>query len=815
MSFGELGRSSSAMASKGLQSSWVQRLRPGGHSLKLREIEGTWTGLNKSHGDRDGAEFCGKGLSGPLSKGSTSAPSGGNNVGDTDIEEESMDAIYPHILPRVESVFGDPVKAQQQAPRASSSTNNANLVTETHVIARFGPFQVRTRSVIALKPSESSVNKSGTALKGKQALAPSRADHWERYFCSGQKEEAIEQTPRLGNLGTEKWEIRSRIIKDNEEGHEFGGGLLSAAPVASSYVNANSQHQVTMDDCLKQPALASESHCRANHSMHEEGKLNEFQWQESQQQHLGNNMWNVGSDREIMPSNRDHNVRGKQKEIDENRLKRPLMEFANSVPIRNRIDIESVQYATHSSLPSLSPGFNIAKQIPVMEKCSNEIPAMEKCSNDCFEDQQAIWMQGCKSSPNVKNSALKEGNIATENGFEPSFLTPLVGSRRYGIAQELRRFESMEIHPFKTPNYSYLGNQTDEIIPSDKSSAAVRLASDVPADTLNRRNDPKQSSEFHIHSGRRSAFTKTDAAYDRPRRKQCYLEPESQSSHYSNCPVPDEEEISTKAEDGDVIFSKQAAIASDGWLDVKGKSSSLEKPFREQSHEREFVGGVASQYRFNDDAIHRTFEEKYTGAFSLFSDRQTFFSSVYPKVQRGAFKFTSKDPQEIESVADGNGKGKLMKDEKISAMIQSNRPESSRNNTDFSPDKTILDCHEFHQLKARRPCAETGSTFQRCHVSSRKREAELDYVDHVKLKIPEADGHTSNCGKRTCCTHKKFAPTNASPADTAAIINEANAGKDCRSQMWLQRWKHSTGRTDLDSEPLVGEKLNCNCFIRH
>lgn len=325
----------------------------------------------------------------------------------------------------------------------------------------------------------------------------------------------------------------------------------------------------------------------------------------------------------------------------------------------------------------------------------------------------------------------------------------------------------------------------------------------------------KKSSEFHIHSGRRSTFTKNDAAYDRPRRQQCYLEPESQSSHYSNCPVPDEEEISTKAENGDVRFSKQAAIASDGWSDVKGKSSSLEKPFREQSHERESVGGVASQYKFNDDAINRTFQEKYTGAFSRFSDRQTVFSSVNPKVQRGAFKFTSKDPQEIESVVDGNGKGKLMKDEKISAMIQSNRPESPRNNTGFSQGKTILDCHEFHQLKARRPSAETGSTLQRCLVSSREREAELDYVDHVKLKISEADGHTSSCVKRTWCTHKKHAPTNAANANTAAIINESNAGKDCRPQMWLQRWKHSTGQTDLVSEPLLGENLNCNCFVRH
>lgn len=46
------------------------------------------------------------------------------------------------------------------------------------------------RSVIAVKPSESSAKKPGTALKGKQALGPARAHHWERYFCSGQKEEA-------------------------------------------------------------------------------------------------------------------------------------------------------------------------------------------------------------------------------------------------------------------------------------------------------------------------------------------------------------------------------------------------------------------------------------------------------------------------------------------------------------------------------------------------------------------------------------------------------------------------------------------------
>ena len=74
------------------------------------------------------------------------------------------------------------------------------------------------RSVIAVKPSESSAKKYGRTLKGKQALAPARAHHWERYFCSGQKEEAIEQTPRLG---TEKSEIRSRIIKYNEEGHSW------------------------------------------------------------------------------------------------------------------------------------------------------------------------------------------------------------------------------------------------------------------------------------------------------------------------------------------------------------------------------------------------------------------------------------------------------------------------------------------------------------------------------------------------------------------------------------------------------------------
>ena len=90
-------------------------------------------------------------------------------------------------------------------------------------------------------------------------------------------------------------------------------------------------------------------------------------------------MWSVGSDREIMPSNKDHNVHGKQKEIGENRLKTPLMAFVNYVPIRNRIDIESVQYVTHSSLPSLSPGFNIAKQIPAMEKCNNEIPTIKRC----------------------------------------------------------------------------------------------------------------------------------------------------------------------------------------------------------------------------------------------------------------------------------------------------------------------------------------------------------------------------------------------------------------------------------------------------
>jgi len=802
--FDELG-SNSTMGSKGLQSSWVQRLRPGGHSLKPREIEGTRAGLNKSHGDRNGAESSGKGLSGPLTKGSTCAPSRGKNVEDTDIEEVSRYAIYPQVLPRVESVFGDPVKVQQQPPRASSSTNSASMVTETHVIAGFGPFQIRTKSLIALKPSESSAKKLGTTLKGKQILAPAPAAHWEQYFCSGQKEETIKQTPRIGNSGTEKWEIRSRMIKDKEEGHDFRGGLSGPAPVASSYLYANWEHQATMDDRVKQPTLASESYCRANHSMDDEGKLNELQWQEPQQQELGNNMWNVGSYKEIMPSNRDHNVRGKQKEMDGSKLKGPLMAFANSVPVRNRIDIESVKYATPSSLPPLSPGFNIAKQIP----------GSENCSNHCFVDQQAIWMQGCKSFPNVKNSALDAGNTGTENCFEPSFLTHLVGPRRCGIAQELERFENMVMHPFRTPNYSSLGNQKDDMIPSDNSSATVKLASDVRADMVNRRNDRKKLSEFHIHSGTRSAFTKNDAAYDRPRRQQGYLEPESQSSHYSNCPGPDEEEISTKAENRDVRVSKQAAVASDGWSDVKGKGSSLEKPFREQSHEREFVGGVASQYRSNDDAIHRTFQERYTGAFSRFSDCQTVFSSVYPKVLPGAFQFTSKEPQEIDSVADVNDKRKLMKDDKISAMIQSSRPESPRNYTGFSPGKAVLDCHEFHQIKVRRPSAETGSTFQRCLVSSHEREAELDCGDHVKLKISAVDGHTPCCGKRTGCTHKKLAPTNAATADTAAIRNEANADKDCRPQMWLQRWKHSTVRTDLVSEPLLGEDLNCNSFVPH
>lgn len=800
--FDKLG-SSNTMASKALQSSWVQRLRPGGYSLKAREIEGTWAGFNKSHGDRNGSEFCGKGLSSPLTKGSTSPPSKGKNVEDADTEEESRSAIYPQILPRVESVFGDPVKVQQQPPRASSSTSNANLVTDTHVIAGFGPFQVRTRSLITLKPSESSAKKPGTTLKGKQALAPAPADHWEQYFCSRQKEETIEQTPRIGNSEIDKWKIRSRKIKDNEEGHEFRGGLLAPAPVASSYVYANLEHQATIDDCVKQPTLPSESYCRANHSMHDEGRLNELQWQEPQQQQLENNMWNVGSYKEIMPSARDHIDSGKQKAMDRSRSRRPLMAFANAVPIRNRIDIESVQYATPSSLPSLSPGFNFAKQIP----------AVDNCSNHCLVDQQAIWIQGCKSVPNVENNAMEVGNNATENCFEPSLLTPLVGPRRCGIAQELGRFESMEIQPFRILNYSSFENQKDVIIPSDNSSATVRLASHVRADIINRRNDRKKSSEFHTHSGTGSAFTKNDVAYDRPRRQQSYLEPGSQSSHYSNCPGPDEEDISTKAENRDVRFSKQSAIASDGWSDVKGKGSSLEKPFREQSHDREFVGGAASQYRSNDDAIHRTFQEKYTGAFSRFSACQTVFSSVYPKVRPGALHFTSKEPQEIDSVADGNDKGKLMKDEKISTMIQSSRPESPRNNTGFSPGKTILDCRKFHQLKARRSSAETGSTFQRCLLSSHEREAELDCDDHVKLKISAADGQTSSCRKRTLYTHKEIAPTNTATANTTAIRNEANAGKDCRPQMWLQRWKHSTGKTDLVSEPILGENMNCNSFI--
>lgn len=802
MRFEKLG-SSNTMASKGLQSSWVQRLRPGGYSIKPREIEGTWAGFNKSHGDRNGSEFCAKGLSSPLNKGSNSAPSKGKNVEDTDTEEESRYAIYPQILPRVESVFGDHAKVQQQPPRASSSTSSANLVTEMHVIAGFGPFQVRTRSLIALKPSESSGDKPGTTLKGKQALVPAPADHWKQYFCSGQKEEAIEQAPRIGNSGTEKWKIRSRKTKDNEEGHEFRGGLLTPAPVASSYVYANWEHQATIDDCVKQPTFPSESYCRADHSMHDQGKLNELQWEEPQQQQLENNMWNVGSYKEIMPSTRDHTDSGKHKEMDRSRSKRPLMAFANAVPIRNRIDIESVQYAIPSSLPSLSPGVNVAKQIP----------AVDNCSNHCFVDQQAIWIRGCKSVPNMKTSAMEFENTGTENCFEPSLLTPLVGPRRYGIAQELGRFENMQLKPFRIPNCSSLENQKDVIIPSDNSSATVRLASDVRADMLDRRNVRKESSEFHIHSGTGSAFTKNDVAYDSPRRQQSYLEPESQSSHYSNCPGPDEEDISIKAEDRDVRFSKQSALASDGWSDVKGKGSSLEKPFREQSHDREFVGGAASQYRSNDDAIHRTFQEKYTGAFSRFSDCQTVFSSLYPKVQPGALQVTSKEPHEIDSVADGSDKGRLMKDEKISTMIQSSRPESPRNNTGFFPGKTVLDCYKFHRLKARRPSPETGSTFQRCLISSHEREAELDCDDHVKLKISAADGQTSSCRKRTWYTHKELAPINAAPANTTAIRNEANAGKDCRPQMWLQRWKHSTGKTDLVSEPILGENLNCNSFV--
>lgn len=132
-------------------------------------------------------------------------------------------------------------------------------------------------------------------------------------------------------------------------------------------------------------------------------------------------------------------------------------------------------------------------------------------------------------------------------------------------------------------------------------------------------------SKFRIHSGTRSAFTKNDVAYDRPGRQQGYLEPESRSYHYSNYPGPDEEEISIKSKNRGVRFSKQAAIASNGWLDVKGKGSRLEKLFREKSDERDFVGGVASQYRSNDDVIHRTFQEKHTGAFSRFSDFQTVF----------------------------------------------------------------------------------------------------------------------------------------------------------------------------------------------
>eukprot|EP01018_Ginkgo_biloba_P003896 Gb_35526 [translate_table: standard] len=573
----ELG---SRMGSNVLRSSWVQRLRPAGLSVKAREIEGTRAGPSRASEEKLGSAFYGKGPSGALLKG-PGAVSREDKTESEEIDKESRLAIYPELLPNVESILGEPSKVQQR-PRTSASEIKADLVTETQVIAGFGPFQIRARSLIAPKPSI-----------GNPTLTPVPADDWKQYYHPAKKEHTTEHRPITAHSGISRWEIHSRTTNEDGDIREFRGGFPGPAPMAP-YLYPNWENKAVVNDTGKKLShLHSGPYCRTNNYANDNERLSKLQWHTARL-HPGETRENVGLHKETVPLTRDRVVSGTGMEMD-------ATQSANAVPIRIGNKIESDGFAKcppPKTLTSSFTRFGGAKQIS----------GIENCTHRSFLDQKSVWKQQSEAFPNVKANRLEVGNFRGKLCSEPSSLTPLLAPRRFGIAEEIGRFDSMEMPPVYTSH----GKQNDEITPSDSSSSTASLPNEVYAQLCNRMNNEKKSSECHVHAATGTALIcQHNAGYYRPTRELNYLEPESNSSHYSSCPWPDQEDILTRADKKDVRFSKKPEIARHGSSDVKGKASNIQKPLREQCHKRKCIGsskGAASHYNSRDDGIDLTFQ---------------------------------------------------------------------------------------------------------------------------------------------------------------------------------------------------------------
>eukprot|EP01018_Ginkgo_biloba_P003894 Gb_35525 [translate_table: standard] len=226
---------------------------------------------------------------------------------------------------------------------------------------------------------------------------------------------------------------------------------------------------------------------------------------------------------------------------------------------------------------------------------------------------------------------------------------------------------------------------------------------------------------------------------------------------------------------------------------------------------------LSSKDAYLSRRIRTPLPEKYAGAFSHCPDSQAIFRPVAPEIQPVTVLVPSKEAPPKGSARDDHEQGIFKKVETISAMVQTALPgkESPSNNVIYCPGKNKLDSQKFHSLKSRKQLSETGPTTERVIIPSTGREAEIDYDRHVRLKTSSVDGHTSISGKRARCTleeNQVIRQTNTTIANNTTTMSEASTDKDCRPRMWLQRWIHSSGKTDL-RESNSGENLSSNLVI--
>ncbi|XP_059069231.1 uncharacterized protein LOC131855770 [Cryptomeria japonica] len=539
MNFHEMGSSR-----KALQSSWVKRLRP-------REVQGTWVVSPKS-----------RPASAPVFRQEKEESEGKAS------SSTSRCVIHPLVLPKVESVFDEPVKRMRVSP--SASVDSKDLVTETQVVASFGPFQVRARSLVPLKEKK---QQQQAEMGRTAALAP--AEHWKQYFLGRERELTVVTEP---NPSATAWS--RRMIKPCSEDRQDNRGGLLGSEIDSTYSPRNKEIMIDRRNkhANPNPLFGSESdQLRSNKQM-----LEQFEWQSPEK-----NKWNnPGFCKEIVPSSGEHVITGNQK-MDrigyERRPEAPAFATAFRRSNANAVNCFS-GFGLHATSNDLPYRFPVLKQTLVPENCSNHR----------FMDQQATWKP--EAFPSVKANSLEPGSSRKEHCQGPP---PMLESHKYGIGQGSGRLNCMENYPIHSSNYPRSARQRDEIILPD-SSSTVSLPNEL--------HHRKDVLEPDVHPGSGTSFRESHVAYYRPIQERDYLEPESNSSHHSNCPGLDQEDNSTRLANRKTRLSKEFSKANDGWSDIKGKGTNFENPLTEQRHAIEGSTGNVVHYKSCDSALNRNFQ---------------------------------------------------------------------------------------------------------------------------------------------------------------------------------------------------------------